>query len=255
MKSNLTLIILLLLLSNSLSLDTQVLKVEGKIRENNENQRGLIHFEKPITEFFFFQFNGFKIRSKENPNLVYRTTSKYAEGGDWRKAEDKGNEIWLDCPINTLHVPQGKYEIISFFIEDLFGKPDYEFSNKKIEIDILEDKLSNIYLIDVTHIRCGVALLFDSDIDFIDIKKFKYLILYDRDMGNFVAHLNCISKKERTIICETSFAGAYHSDEHLVRNLPYEDTYIKADKNGFIYFYPWLNKKLNKKQLYISVII
>ena len=242
MKSTLTLILFLLLLSNSLSLDTQVLKVEGKIRENNENQRGFIQFEKPITDFDYYEFNGFKIRSKENPNLVYRTTSE-GEEANCREVKDRGNEIWLDCPINTLHVPHGKYEIISFYFTDLFWKNDYEFTNKKIEIDILEDKLSNIYLIDVTHRGTGVALLFDSDIDFIDIKKFKYLKLYDRDMGNFYADLDCVSKEGRTIICHADFSGAYHRDEHLVRNLPYEDTYIKADKEGFIYFYPWLNKK------------
>ena len=53
-------ILFALMVSNSLNLDTQVLKVEGKIRENNEDQIALVQFEKPITDFFYFDFNGFK---------------------------------------------------------------------------------------------------------------------------------------------------------------------------------------------------
>ena len=67
-------ILFALMLSNSLSLDldNSVLKVEGKIRENNEDQKVSVLFEKPVTEHYYFQFDGFKVISMDNPKKRYR---------------------------------------------------------------------------------------------------------------------------------------------------------------------------------------
>ena len=59
-----------------------------------------------------------------------------------------------------------------------------------------------------------------------------------------------ITPKSYFLYIEALTHASYHNDKHLVRNLPYEDIYIKADKNGFIYFYPWFNKKLKNVTLY-----
>ena len=152
----------------------------------------------------------------------------------------KGDQIWLECPLNTTGIPNGKYEIISFYFKDItgdIGNNGDEFTKYvKVEIDILKDELSDIYLIALSRCTGRINLHFNKDIDLIDIKKLKYLILYDESMGNFVPKLNCISKDKKGIICETDFSGVYHSDKHIVKNIPYEYNYIKAKK--FIYFYP-----------------
>lgn len=227
-------ILFALMVSNSLNLDTQVLKVEGKIRENNEDQIALVQFEKPITDIFYFYFNGFKIISKENPKNEYRIRANMC-----REDKSKGDQIWLECPLNTTSVPYGKFDIISFYFLDLvdYTYKEFEFQNyEKVEIDILKDELSEVYLIDLYKWSGGVILHFNKDADLIDMEKLEYLILYDPDMGNLVPKLDCISQGKTDIICYADFSRAYHGDRRIVRNIRYGDSYIKAKK--YIYFYP-----------------
>lgn len=101
---------------------------------------------------------------------------------------------------------------------------DYKFTNFiKVEIELLQDELNDIYLMDLSKGTKGgkstITLCFNKDVDIIDIKKLKYLFLYDHDMGNFNAHLNCISKCKKDITSIRDFTGAYHGDEHIVQKI------------------------------------
>ena len=229
-------ILVTLMLSYSLSrdLNNSVLIVEGKIRENNEDQKVSVLFENPVTEHDFFDFDGFKVISMDNPKKRYRIRSSTFT----REDKTKGDGIWVTSYLNTTGVPNGKYEIISYVFYKRFYHSEYEYPNHaRVEIDILKDELCDVYLINLTHCSGGIVLHFNKGADLIDLKKLDYLILYEESMGDFVPHLtNCKLTDNTHITCNTNFNGAHHSEKHLVRNIPYGDNYIKAKK--YLYFYP-----------------
>ena len=229
-------ILLALMFSNSLSRnsDNSVLKVEGKIRENNEDQKVSLLFESPITGHDVFEFDGFKVISMDNPKKRYRIRTSWTTED---KSKDDG--IWYETLLNTTGVPNGKYEIISYVFSYFhYHRSEYEYPNHaRVEIEILKDELCDVYLINLTHCSEGVLLHFNKGADLIDLKKLDYLILYEESMGDFVPHLtNCKLTDNTHITCNTNFNGAHHSEKHLVTNIPYGDNYIKAKK--YLYFYP-----------------
>ena len=192
------------------------------------------YLKMPVTKHYYFQFDGFKVISMDNPKKRYRIRSS----SHAREDKSKGDGIWLESYLNTTGVPNGKYEIISYEFYNVYSDIEYEYPNHvRIEIEILKDELCDVYLINLTHCSEGVLLHFNKDADLIDLKKLDYLILYDESMGNFVPHLaNCKLNDNTHITCNTNFDRAFHEDKHIVRNIPYGDNYIKAKK--YIYIYP-----------------
>ena len=201
-------------------------------------------FEKPVTEHDYYDFDGFKVISMDNPKKRYRiSSSSYT-----REDKSKGDGIWLTSYLNTTGVPNGKYEIISYVFT--YMHKEYEYPNHaRVEIKILKDELCDVYLIDLTKCSEGVLLSFNKGANLIDLKKLEFLTLYCVDMGNFYADLaNCKLKDNTHITCSANFNGAYHRDEHILRNIPYGDNYIKVKKynirkyNTKLYIYNNLNR-------------